>query len=106
MSLDLYVWPAYRLHTLDRAVLRFPGDPQTWIARATFQLRELDRPRAALSSLEGALYLDPKSKNGRSLFLEARAERRRLRAERERRARARRADRARARLERPGVAAP
>jgi len=92
------------LHTLDRAVLRFPGDPQTWIARATFQLRELDRPRAALSSLEGALYLDPKSKNGRSLFLEARAERRRLRAERERRARARRADRARARLERPGVA--
>jgi O-Antigen ligase len=76
--------------TLERAVLRFPGDPQTWIALASFELGELDRPRAALSSLQGALYLDPKSKNGRRLFLEARAEQRRQAEERLRRVRARR----------------
>jgi O-antigen ligase len=69
--------------TLERAVLRFPGDPQTWLRLAGFQLGTLDRPQAALRSLDALLYLDPKSKAGRQLFLDARA---RLRTQQRRRA--------------------
>jgi tetratricopeptide (TPR) repeat protein len=58
--------------SLERAVLRFPGDPQTWLRLATFQLGTLDRPTQALATLEAVLYLDPLSKAGRSLFYEAR----------------------------------
>jgi tetratricopeptide (TPR) repeat protein len=66
------------LATLERAVLRFPGDPQTWLRLASFDLLRLDRPRQTLEALRGALYLDPKSKAARRLFLAARA---RLRAQ-------------------------
>lgn len=66
--------------TLERAVLRYPGDAQTWLRLASFQLGTLDRPRAALATLEGALYLDPLSKAARDLYLQARA---RDRAQRE-----------------------
>jgi tetratricopeptide (TPR) repeat protein len=58
--------------TLERAVLRFPGDPQTWLRLASFQLGTLERPEAALETLRGVLYLDPYSRPGRQLFLEAR----------------------------------
>jgi hypothetical protein len=68
---------------LERAVLRFPGDPQTWVRLASFQLGTLDRPVDALSTLQGALYLDPESKAARALYLEARA---RARVNQERRA--------------------
>ncbi len=60
-------------HTLERAVLRFPGDPDAWIRLARFQLYVLDAPRPALTTLRGALYLDPYSALGRSLYLTAQA---------------------------------
>ena len=65
--------------SLERAVLRFPGDPQTWLRLASFQLGTLDRPAAALKTLEGVLYLDPLSKAGRAVWYQARV---RLRARR------------------------
>jgi len=62
---------------LERAVLRFPDDPDTWLQLATFELETADRPRDAAKSVLGVLYLDPKSKAGRRLFL---VTRQRLRA--------------------------
>jgi O-Antigen ligase len=64
--------------TLERAVLSFPGDPQTWYRLAAFQLGTRDRPAAALETLQGALYLDPFWNSARALFLEARARQREL----------------------------
>ena len=46
---------------LERAVLLFPGDPQTWYRLAAFQLGTLDAPEQALDTIRGALYLDPHS---------------------------------------------
>ena len=46
---------------LERAVIRFPGDPQTWYRLAAFQLGTLDSPEQALETLKGALYLNPHS---------------------------------------------
>jgi tetratricopeptide (TPR) repeat protein len=60
------------LDTLEQAVLKFPGDPQTWLRLAGFQLNTLDQPDVALKTLRVALYLDPHSKIGGSLFLQAR----------------------------------
>jgi hypothetical protein len=59
--------------TLEQAVLKFPGEPQTWLRLASFQLGTLERPELALQTLEAVLYLDPFSKAGRDLFLDARA---------------------------------
>ncbi len=47
---------------LERAVLLFPGDPQTWYRLAAFQLGTLDAPEQALDTIRGALYLDPHSR--------------------------------------------
>ena len=58
--------------SLERAVLKFPGDPQTWLSLATFQLGTLDRPDQALKTLQAALYLDPLSKASRALWYDAR----------------------------------
>jgi O-antigen ligase len=58
--------------TLERAVLRYPGDPETWLRLGRFQLDALDQPRAALSTVRGALYLDPKGRRPGQLFLDAR----------------------------------
>ena len=74
--------------TLERAVLGFPGDPQTWYRLAAFQLGTLNRPDQTLQTLQGALYLDPFWNSARTLFLEARARQRELetlRAQREQR---------------------
>jgi hypothetical protein len=62
--------------TLERAVLRFPGDPQTWLRLASFQLGTLDRPADAAQTVRGTLFLDPLSQSARSVFLEARAQQR------------------------------
>jgi hypothetical protein len=59
--------------SLERAVIRFPGDPQTWYRLAAFQLGTLDAPEQALETLKGLLYIDPKSRPGQALFLDARA---------------------------------
>jgi O-Antigen ligase len=60
-------------HTLEQTVLKFPGDPQTWLRLASFQLDALDRPDEAAKTVRGTLYLDRFSQPARSLFLEARA---------------------------------
>ena len=59
-------------HTLEQAVLKFPGDPQSWLNLARFQLATMDRPKDSLDTVQGVLYLDPFSAQGRQLFLEAR----------------------------------
>lgn len=66
--------------TLEEAVLKFPGDPQTWYRLAAFQLGTLERPNEAAQTVRGALYLDPLSNSARALFLEARASARELEA--------------------------
>ena len=58
---------------LEDAVLKFPGDPETWHRLAAFQLGTLDEPGEAAQTVRGALYLDPHSLSARQLFLEARA---------------------------------
>jgi tetratricopeptide (TPR) repeat protein len=64
---------------LEQAVLRFPGDSETWYRLAAFQLGTQGRPAEAAETIRGALYLDPHSLPARQLFLEARAsERERL----------------------------
>ena len=68
--------------SLERAVLRFPGDPDTWLQLASFQLGTADRPADAAKTVLGVLYLDPHSKAGRRLFLQIR---RRLREQQRRR---------------------
>ena len=70
------------LGTLERTVLRFPGEPQTWLRLASFQLGRLDRPARALETVRAALYLDPKSKAARRVFFDARARQREQRAAR------------------------
>ena len=59
--------------SLEEAVIRFRGDPQTWYRLAAFQLGTLDAPEQSLETLKGMLYLDPQSIPGRALFLSARA---------------------------------
>jgi hypothetical protein len=56
-------------HTLEQAVLKFPGDPQTWLRLTGFQLDPLDRPVQAAQTVRGALYLDRFSQPARALFL-------------------------------------
>jgi len=58
---------------LERAVLRFPGDPETWQRLAAFELGTLDAPEQALETIKGALYLDPHGARARQIFLNARA---------------------------------
>jgi Flp pilus assembly protein TadD len=67
---------------LEQAVLKFPGDPETWHRLAAFQLGTLDEPGKAAQTIRGALYLDPHSLTARQLFLEARASEREDLAER------------------------
>jgi tetratricopeptide (TPR) repeat protein len=62
--------------SLERAVILFPGDPQTWYRLAAFQLGTLDAPEQALDTIRGGLYLDPHSRTARQLFLNARARQR------------------------------
>jgi O-antigen ligase len=59
--------------SLQRAVVEFPGDPQTWYRLAAFELGTLDAPERALETIRGALYIDPHSRPASDLFLNARA---------------------------------
>jgi hypothetical protein len=59
--------------SLEKAVLSFPGDPQTWHRLAEFQLGTLDAPEQALETVRAVIYLDPHSPRGRDLFGRARA---------------------------------
>ena len=57
---------------LERTVREFPGDPQTWLHLAEFELHH-GEPLRALEVVRGALYLDPFSKAARRVREEARA---------------------------------
>jgi hypothetical protein len=59
--------------TLEAAVLKFPGDPQTWLRLAAFQLGTLDHPEQAAATIRGAIFLDPLSPTNRTFYLAARA---------------------------------
>ena len=64
--------------TLERAVLKFPGDPQNWYRLAAFQLGTLDHPVEAAATARAAIFLDPKGQISRQLYLEAVARAREL----------------------------
>jgi hypothetical protein len=66
--------------TLEDAVLKFPGDPQTWYRLASFQLGTLDHPNEAVKTVQGAIFLDPRSQLYRALYLQAAARSRELAA--------------------------
>jgi len=57
---------------LERTVLDFPGDPQSWLQLAEFELRH-GEPLRSLEVVRGALYLDPFSKRARRVQEQARA---------------------------------
>lgn len=58
---------------LEQAVRENPADPQAWLRLGDYQLHTLRRPREALETLRGALFLDPRGRTARAYFLEARA---------------------------------
>jgi hypothetical protein len=66
--------------TLEEAVLKFPGEPQTWYRLAAFQLGTLDQPVRAAATVRAAIYLDPKNAQNQALFLQAKARARELAA--------------------------
>ena len=63
---------------LEQAVLKFPGETQTWYRLAAFQLGTLDHPREATQTVQGAIFLDPMSIANRVLYLQAKARQREL----------------------------
>jgi tetratricopeptide (TPR) repeat protein len=61
------------LTTLEAAVIGQPSNPQLWIKLGDYQLNTMHQPRAALASLQAALYLDPLEQSAQQEFLEASA---------------------------------
>ena len=61
-------------------MLKFPGESQTWLRLAAFQLGTLDHPGEAAQTVQGAIFLDPLSQASRLLFLQALARERELAA--------------------------
>jgi hypothetical protein len=55
---------------LERAVRNEPANPATWLALAEFELSEGRKPQA-LSAVGSALYLDPRSQEAISTYLQA-----------------------------------
>ena len=69
------------LDLLQRAVRGHPSDPQVWLRLASFELRTLEQPDAALETLRGVLYVDPQSRAVQALYFDALAARRQRAAE-------------------------
>jgi tetratricopeptide (TPR) repeat protein len=65
--------PQAALKALEDAVVAFPGDPQTWIQLAQYQLNTLNHPADALAIVRAALYLDPQSRAAQTVFFQANA---------------------------------
>jgi cytochrome c-type biogenesis protein CcmH/NrfG len=55
---------------LQKAVRNEPANPATWLALAEFELSEGRKPQA-LSAVGSALYLDPRSQEAISVYLQA-----------------------------------
>jgi len=51
-------------HTLERAVIEHPRDPDTWLRLGRFELDTLDLPERAIETAKGAFQLDPYSRQG------------------------------------------
>ncbi|MFL5896138.1 MAG: O-antigen ligase family protein [Thermoleophilaceae bacterium] len=64
--------PAARTY-FQRAVFDQPSNSEAWTRLAEFELYRLHDPKAALSIVSGALYLDPRSAPAQSVFFDARA---------------------------------
>jgi hypothetical protein len=62
--------PAGARSALQEAVRKQPANPATWLALAEFELSEGNRPQA-LSAVGSALYLDPRSQEAISTYLQA-----------------------------------
>jgi tetratricopeptide (TPR) repeat protein len=60
------------LALLQRAIRRFPGEPQVWVRLAEYQLDTLAKPADAERTILGALKLDPNSRAAQQVYLEAR----------------------------------
>jgi hypothetical protein len=61
-----------RAHALlQRAVRRFPGEPQVWVRLAEYQLDGLGQPEDAIATARGALKLDPESRAVQQVYLAA-----------------------------------
>ncbi len=58
-------------HTLERAVIEHPRDPETWLRLGTFELDTFDLPERALETVKGAFRLDPYSRQGVLLTIRA-----------------------------------
>jgi tetratricopeptide (TPR) repeat protein len=56
---------------LEQAVHLQPANPDTWLRLAQFELNTLKRPRAAMTAIRPALYLDPRSSDAVAVFLAA-----------------------------------
>ncbi|HUR86473.1 MAG TPA: O-antigen ligase family protein [Solirubrobacteraceae bacterium] len=56
---------------LKDAVALQPENPDTWLRLAQFELDVNERPRAALTAIAPALYLDPRSSDAVAVFLQA-----------------------------------
>jgi hypothetical protein len=56
---------------LEQAVHLQPANPDTWLRLAQFDLNVLKRPRAAMTAIRPALYLDPRSSDAVAVFLAA-----------------------------------
>ncbi|MEA2420969.1 MAG: hypothetical protein QOF55_68 [Thermoleophilaceae bacterium] len=63
--------PQAALKALERAVVEFPADPQTWLQLAQYELNSLSKPADAIEIVKGALYLDPQSRAAQTVFLQA-----------------------------------
>jgi len=48
-------------HTLERAVIEHPRDPEIWLRLGRFELDKLDLPQRALETARAVLPLDPHS---------------------------------------------
>ena len=61
-----------RAHALlQRAVRRFPGEPQVWVRLAEYQLDGLGQPEDAIATARAALKLDPESRAVQQVYLAA-----------------------------------
>ena len=56
---------------LEKAVRRFPADPQVWLRLADFQLNGLGHAGEALRTVRGVLYLDPNNKAAQTIYFDA-----------------------------------
>jgi hypothetical protein len=61
---------------LEKAVLDQPSNPEAWTRLAEFQLYRLNQPADALTTIAGALYLDPRSRPAQAVFFDARSKQR------------------------------